>query len=738
MYQKALEVQNSLHVLSLSLKPGFEDLAALTYLRRAHGAQIWSAYLTNGEASDHDERIEYPHERAATLRREAWQAISEIGGEVLFLNFPDFGVSEDTSFIRLFWPKDLLQQKLDGLLSKIRPDVILLNGDSEIGDSSVRWGIVLEDVLETVRNAQRSTQDNWKAAKVIAYEKAGMTFPVTNKDLFTSRPYLESARSASERYRSLRKHPVFRDGPSIAHYVVAFPTSKTRRGLDSGLSPNAPKTLRNRETGIKRLCSQIIDRTKTGRQFTEKQKTNLLKTIAAELDSIGVSIAQLLRRTAGERKLLLSWKSGLEDLRNTLLGAQLYHSLSEHILTDRQLTYLSIDSVRGFSKDGKSQIYFPGVGADGWILDEKWNQWSQLRIGEPYRLVSPDGLTYDLPESVYGLQTEEYGNTLWFLVIHESAQRERSFVMKAKERVRYAPKLSIEALTPILRVVDGEELRVRFTNHSRDGFADVANVNDSLVSSQGEWFRLSKKDTSAVITMKLKWGEDIGEGNHAFAFRLGEVDVGVFLARKFETKIDTSKRVGYLSTYESGILERSLQRLGIFARRCDVTDSDYSGLDVLFLDDRVLTLFSGPQPGTLKNRLLRFAENGGHLVIFRQDAGVWNGSPLLDELTLVETQALDAQSEFLIDSTHAFLSRPNKINDEAWVNWLDERSRQFVQVGETEGVESPIRSSKTRQPLLVTQRHGKGRITYSAITLSKQLLNIHPGAFRLLANLASY
>ena len=54
LYQRSLDARSRLHVLSISLQPGYEDFATLAYFRLGRGARIVSAYVTNGEAGESD------------------------------------------------------------------------------------------------------------------------------------------------------------------------------------------------------------------------------------------------------------------------------------------------------------------------------------------------------------------------------------------------------------------------------------------------------------------------------------------------------------------------------------------------------------------------------------------------------------------------------------------------------------------------------------------------------------
>jgi hypothetical protein len=61
-----------------------------------------------------------------------------------------------------------------------------------------------------------------------------------------------------------------------------------------------------------------------------------------------------------------------------------------------------------------------------------------------------------------------------------------------------------------------------------------------------------------------------------------------------------------------------------------------------------------------------------------------------------------------------------------------------VEVRSTQPAQIPVRAQASGDPLIVTIPEQKGGITYVALDVYSQLANIHPGAFRLLANLLAY
>ncbi|MEX0602673.1 MAG: PIG-L family deacetylase, partial [Bacteroidota bacterium] len=437
IHDRALEAKSRLRVLSLALKPGFEDFSTLAYWRQSKGAKVTSAYLTNGENSEGDVFPEYPHERAATLRREALEAMTVLEVEPHFLNFTDFGFSEDTSLIAEHWPRGQLRKQLSDLIDRFRPDLILVPRDAEAKGWSTRWGFVTEHLILAVQQQLKRMpgRDTWEVAKLIVDDGLGRGtgFPLDRRHPINGSSPFTLASTAMESYLSLGKHSFMIKGPRKGTYRIEFPSGKMSQSLESDLPPRIPAKFRALDSAMLKLCNDI-QRQSARNAVTQERGAGYLRTVAQLIDSVELRIASPENMGSKDRKILVGWKEGLEGLRNVLLGAKLSYSLSDGMLVSRQLTYLTIDSLLGESKGGSTSVYFPGVGYDGWIVDENWNQQLPFRTGAPYRLVSPQSVDFSLPASVNGITTNEYGSPLWFFVFHQSPNRERNFVIKVKER----------------------------------------------------------------------------------------------------------------------------------------------------------------------------------------------------------------------------------------------------------------------------------------------------------------
>ncbi|MCK4689528.1 MAG: PIG-L family deacetylase, partial [Candidatus Marinimicrobia bacterium] len=87
---------------------------------------------------------------------------------------------------------------------------------------------------------------------------------------------------------------------------------------------------------------------------------------------------------------------------------------------------------------------------------------------------------------------------------------------------------------------------------------------------------------------------------------------------------------------------------------------------------------------------------------------------------------------------YTLLNYPNLIAPEDWNGWLYLRGYNIVSGSSLEDAQLPVKVKRWGTPLIISLRDGKGKRTYVDLALGHQWMNIHPGAFRLLANLISY
>ncbi|MFQ5770349.1 MAG: hypothetical protein ACE5HX_07425, partial [bacterium] len=65
------------------------------------------------------------------------------------------------------------------------------------------------------------------------------------------------------------------------------------------------------------------------------------------------------------------------------------------------------------------------------------------------------------------------------------------------------------------------------------------------------------------------------------------------------------------------------------------------------------------------------------------------------------------------------------------------RAYNLVKLNGADDFSVPVKAKDGEIPFIVTKKKEKGRMTYVDLGLGPQLMNIHAGAFRLLANIIS-
>lgn len=736
LQQRTLDLGNDFKVLALALRPGQEDLSGLAYFRFARGAQIMSAYVSNGEAGMSDVRGELPPYFAANLRTEATAALDIIGGEAYFLNLPEVAAARDSATVRNNWPSDSVQTRLLRLLSHFRPDLILVARPTQNQQSEKNWAqhCLLADLAAAVQRADTMSVNYsaglasgpWKVARIWNEAAGGIPLPVAEVHPLWKKDYRTIGAEASRAYRSIpqQRQAWLQSGEPL--YMQLWPVNIA---LDAKLNLGLPLLPTKKLNSLERRVQRLVGEARKGKS------NEIMWEIASLRDSVSVLLSQPAFLESFERRRLLHWNKQLEDLRCTLLGIEVSFTLSDSVVTDRQVNYLKIDQVKGLGEGGVTSVLF-GFMERGWVVDENIENKLPLRMDPPYRLLSPENLPYTFPGALHLQQANSVNKGVLLFVIHQSNKREESFVYRAEVKMQYAPRFVTEVLTPIVRHFPGEALAIRLTNFSRDGVTDTIKVEHELASSSARLFRLSAKGTTHLDTLQLYWNEPLEAGSYLLPLKIAGLEVANFAARKFDVAIDRNLKVGVLVAQEQSPTVQAIQRLGL-APTVMRTHTDLlqqlEGLSVLVLDRRVLTLNQSLSdlPATLK----RFMTNGGHVLVLSQDAEAWNQQPLLAGLRLTPTQQWDAGIA-VRESAKGRLQQPNKLRDEDWQEWLFQRAYNVIEV--TSAPAFALCETENGSPLVVAQPEGAGGILYVDLALQPQWLNVHAGAFRVLANLLSY
>ncbi len=743
----ATHLPNSLTVMNLALQPGFEDLTTLAMLRSVRGAKVVSVFCTNGESGDSDVRNQYPSQLAATLREEAYQASSVLEGEVRFLNLEDPGASASESDVWERWSKESLIATLEKLVLEVKPDIIVIAGDPRVkGKSPLRdalASLVLEvrDSLMSGVNREgrlpRGTHERWDVRRVFAEVKRGGISldysKVTGPLALLAR---KRAAEAIERYPSLaHQQSVWRRSNPLRYELLygSLPKASTVKMLDQGLGSAPGKPLDQIHAALARLSSELVANVGSSAKF-RSSRMKMLKGVVSLIDSVDGRFSQPLRPTPRQRKHLISWKRSLEQLRNLLLDVQVHFSIEHTVLSPRQLAHLTIDSVSGPPLKGRLEILFPSI-EDDWIIDEARERLLPLRTGVAYRIVSPEKPDYHLPADLFGLERTSPRYDFSFFILHRGATREESFAVRTVIPLLFSPRHTLDILTPMVKADEGAEVIVRFTNNTYDGVADRIRIESDLVEGEGSNFRASTKGSSFTDTLKLHWKQALKDTSMIIPLSIGSVHVMNVAVRSFPVTVGRRDSISIVTPFPFGTTVHALRDIGAQASVVSPGSIATQPIGALVVDERSLSLLR--VDGTTRSEIRSFASRGGHVIILRQEEDDWNANPLLSGVQLERTHEFGAATEATFNDANRLFRFPNAVDSSLWDSWLFFRAYHRVTVPESGSVEVVLRQAETGYPMIVTEKTGKGRITYVDLDLKHQMMNLHPGVLRLFANIIS-
>jgi hypothetical protein len=146
--------------------------------------------------------------------------------------------------------------------------------------------------------------------------------------------------------------------------------------------------------------------------------------------------------------------------------------------------------------------------------------------------------------------------------------------------------------------------------------------------------------------------------------------------------------------------------------------------------------------GAPTQALLDYARNGGNVLVQYQTAE-FTAADAPYPLTLgyaAEKVVDETDPVQLLDAKAPFLSTPNKITPADFNDWVEERGHGFLGSWDSHYTALTETHDPDQDPQrggLITTKIGKGKWTYCAFALYRQLPEAVPGAFRLFVNLLS-
>lgn len=200
-------------------------------------------------------------------------------------------------------------------------------------------------------------------------------------------------------------------------------------------------------------------------------------------------------------------------------------------------------------------------------------------------------------------------------------------------------------------------------------------------------------------------------------------------------------RIGYIRG-SGDALPDAMRQMGMSVEEIDegyLASGDFSKFDSIVVGIRAYQV----RPDIVANndRLMKFVENGGTLVVQYQLPNTYAQRKLAPFPTQMGPRVVDENAAVkILQPAHQIFNFPNKISDEDFKGWVQERNLynfdkmdpKYVGLLESHDAGEPENAGG-----LVIADIGKGKYIYCSYSLFRQLPAGVPGAYRLLANMLS-
>jgi LmbE family N-acetylglucosaminyl deacetylase len=209
--------------------------------------------------------------------------------------------------------------------------------------------------------------------------------------------------------------------------------------------------------------------------------------------------------------------------------------------------------------------------------------------------------------------------------------------------------------------------------------------------------------------------------------------------RKVDVKLAPGLRIGYVMG-TGDLVPEAIEGLGGAVHLLTATElasGDLSAWNVIVIGIRAYS--ARPELTSAQPRLDEFVRRGGTLVVQYQTGNFPAPFPLSMQ-RMAERVVDETAPVKLLDPAHQLLRWPNAIGDADFDGWIEERGHSFLDSWDahyTALTETADPGQDAQRGGLLVAHPGKGTYIYVAYALYRQLPELVPGAYRLLANLLS-
>jgi len=762
--QSLLDLSNDGVLMCLAAHPGDEDGQTLAYYRKKFGVKTYSVFYTRGEGGENETGSELYKELGVIRTREAENAARILGTDPYFLNFIDFGYCKTAAETFEKWGgKDSVLARVVYIIRKLKPDVIITNhlSDPMNGMNHGNHQVVALTALEAFEKAGDSSyhpeQFNeygmkpWRVKKLffrvfedsaIKQGKYDVANAVGEIDSLRGVSYVDVANAALREHKSQgMAHHVVRPDPMLKTYYRLM-KSDQKCGNDTNNLFGGILLTSSHYRSLKKKIAELAKMNLTNRNAMLRRISAMMKEMDVELSRTGIFFKQI--NDIFEYRLLINSKTELETLRNHLLGAHVFFTISDSVVVPGQVFYFTIDSISGLSQ-GITRLYFPNV-KNGWlVLNDIKNEGSlQYKPKEQISIVVGKNQPLTLPKAEKQYLTYHTEKLFKFFVVHQSKDTLHSFNYYGEISLEIGPRVVFSISPKNVKVNHKRTFQIKIIDYLHDPAGDSVFVAaQGLGKAEPILVRVAKKYDVGIGKMQFYFASNVTNGEHKLVFDLGNrhIITDTVTVKKFPVEVAPRLKVGLIKSYDN-TLEFALGELAVdykILHADDLSSSDLSVYHTIIVDIRAYLVRKDLRQNNA--RLLDYVKNGGNLIVMYQRVIEWEPEYAPYPLKLTHNSVTDETAPVkILHPEHPLFTFPNQISDNDWKNWIQERGLCFPGEHSPEYVELLSTNDPGESPLTtgyLVANYGKGTYIYTSYSWYRQLREINPGTFRIFSNMIS-
>lgn len=771
LYQSLLDLSSPWTVMCVAAHPDDEDGSTLTILRRKYGVHTVSLFSTFGEGGQNAVGPEL-YEQLGVIRAHETMAAAEVqGSEPHFLGFRDFGFSKSAEETFRAWGEKELLRRMVLQIRLLRPDVIITNHDTTSGhghhQATGRTVLQAFDAAADPKQfpEQLSQAGVWQVQRLFVREFGQTDATQPPAQFVTLDPNetdpVRGTTYAQQALEGLHKHATQGPWPKT---VPAGGARPIRYGLVRS-APSAPPVPPNAKTPLdglslpaavaEKLKPPTIDN-KPLAEFLDRRLELLVSLLSARRRGTFTAPKEVTDIDPQRFRLMAS---RLDKAIATVSGASVgLVSESDALVPGEDTQLNAVVANSGMAEIQIKQLTFRGLGAE-----TKLNTADKILPGTEtsaeVKVVTPKTLSLTVPAAEHLYDGRLLGEPL--TVEAELTIEGVSFVVKNETQREVAPAVEIVDVAPVPYVITPAtsqkplEFNVKLKNHQPADFRGLLRVvGQSLETGREINLRANASDTqNLVVRSPLVLGAPNQSPNVTISVDLPNPKEPIATRTVpliyAEALVVSGRRVGYIPSTDP-TLERSLAALGVDSTKLTVDDiakTNLSMFQTIIIDNRGYQ--AHPELIQLNNRLLKFVEDGGTLLVFYHRTREWNpdeqrGRPQLAPYPIIiddeRVTEEDAPVTFL-QPKHPLLNFPNRITQKDFANWVQERGLYFPKEWDQHYTAVLSTHDTGAPPLkggLLVAPYGRGNYIYTSYVWYRQLRAGLPGGYRMFANLISY